>query len=244
MTDWPRHLESVESIELLGRIAWSSNATFLVEVFPGHGPHAADDDSTDGIRAIYKPERGERPLFDFPPGLWRREVAAFRMARALGWDCIPETVTVDGPFGVGSLQYFVDVDYADHYFTMIEEDDPDLDRQLRRLCAFDLIANNTDRKAGHCLLDADRHVWGIDNALCFHAQSKLRTVIWDFAGMPIDRDLLEDVIAMLESGPDDLLGDLLDPLERDAVCTRGHALVREGVFPSDTTGRGYPWPLL
>jgi len=223
-------------VEVVGRIAWSSNATFLVEV--------ADTDHGTPIRAIYKPDAGERPLGDFPAGIWRREIAAYELARALGWDCIPETVRLDGPLGEGSLQRFVEVDYDDHYFTMIEEDDPALEVQLRRLCCFDLVANNTDRKSGHCLLDADRHVWGIDNALCFHAQFKLRTVIWDFAGEPIDALLLDDLTGLLDAGLPDAFDELLDPFERDALCTRVHAVVRDGTFPHDTTGRRYPWPLV
>ncbi|HET8929062.1 MAG TPA: SCO1664 family protein [Acidimicrobiales bacterium] len=229
-------LEASGEIELVGRIAWSSNATFLVEVT---APTVAEP-----LRAIYKPVEGERPLGDFPPGIWRREVAAYELARTLGWDCIPETVTVEGPLGEGSLQRFVEVDYDDHYFTMIEEDDPALDAQLRRLCCFDLIANNTDRKSGHCLLDEQRHVWGIDNALCFHAQFKLRTVIWDFAGEPIDPALLDDIVAVCDKGLPDDFEELLDPFERDAVATRARAVVRDGVFPHDPTGRRYPWPLV
>ncbi len=235
------------TIEILGRIAWSSNGTFLVELSPAPTSTATDESDrgeASVLRGVYKPEAGERPLGDFPPGIWRREVAACELARALGWNCIPETVRVDGPFGDGSLQRFVDVDYDDHYFTMIEQDDPALDAQLRRLCCFDLVANNTDRKAGHCLLDADRHIWGIDNALCFHAQFKLRTVIWDFAGDEIDAELLDDLNRMLDTGLPDVFDELLDPFERDALCTRAHAVVRDGRFPHDATGRRYPWPLV
>lgn len=224
------------TVEILGQIAWSSNVTFLVEL--------ADGDQGEPLRGIYKPEAGERPLMDFPPDLWRREVAAFELAAALGWPCIPEAVAVDGPYGVGSLQRFVDVDYAEHYFTMLDAQDPGIDAQLRRLCCFDLVANNTDRKGGHCLIDGDRHVWGIDNALCFHAQFKLRTVIWDFAGEPIPVDLRDDVAAFVEAGLPDALAELLDPLERDALVTRARALVRTGEFPHDPTGRRHPWPLI
>jgi uncharacterized repeat protein (TIGR03843 family) len=245
------------SIEPLGRIAWSSNATFLVEVARQADP-ARDDgavvageaDPTDdaveaaALRAIYKPERGERPLYDFPPGIFRREIAAFELARSLGWDVVPETVPVDGPMGPGSLQRFIDVDYEDHYFTMFEEGDEAVLAQLRRLCCFDLLANNTDRKAGHCLLDAARHVWAIDNALAFHAEFKLRTVIWDFAGTRIDAPLLDDISCLLDTGLADGLADLLDPFERDALLMRARAVLAEGVFPFDPTGRRYPWPLV
>ncbi len=229
-------LEAGATVEVLGRIRWSSNATLLVEITtPG---------DADTRRAVYKPGEGERPLYDFPPGIWRREIAAYELAKALDWDCIPETVPFDGPFGQGSLQRFVEVDYDDHYFTMIAEEDPLLDAQLQRLAVFDLIANNTDRKGGHCLLDADRHVWGIDNALCFHAEFKLRTVIWDFAGLAIPPELLEDVETLVDTGLPETLIRWLEPDEADAVCTRARALLHERVFPHDPTGRRYPWPLV
>ncbi|MBS1848654.1 MAG: SCO1664 family protein [Actinobacteria bacterium] len=220
------------TLDVLGRVAWSSNATFLVDV----GSTA---------RGIYKPVRGERPLGDFPPGIWQREIAAFELARTLGWDCVPETIEVDGPFGPGSLQRFVeDVDYDRHYFTLIAQDDAALDAQLRRLAVFDLIANNTDRKAGHCIIDTHDHVWGIDNALCFHADFKLRTVIWDFAGEPIDANLIDDVVSLCECGLPDALTGRLEPPEVAALLRRAAVVVRDGVFPHDPTGRRYPWPLI
>lgn len=221
-------------IEVLGRIPWSSNATLLVELTGEDRP----------LRAVYKPEAGERPLGDFPPGIWRREVAAYELATALGWNCIPETVAVDGPHGRGSLQRFVEVDYEDHYFELIGRGDPAVDEQLRRICCFDLVANNTDRKAGHCLIDAEERVWAIDNALCFHAQFKLRTVIWDFAGEPIPPSLLEDLAGLEADGPPAGLDDLLDAAERDALITRVRAVLHTRVFPHDPTGRRYPWPLI
>ena len=144
-------LLSEGSIEPLGRIAWSSNATYLVEVVSAEAD--AEGNEVAVQHAIYKPERGERPLHDFAPGIYRHEVAAFELARSLGWDMVPETVRVDGPMGPGSLQRFVEVDYEDHYFTMFDEGDEAVLAQLRRICCFDLLANNTDRKGGHCLLD-------------------------------------------------------------------------------------------
>lgn len=232
------------SIEIVGRIEWSSNATFLVDVVESDRGESPDGDPPTRCPAIYKPVRGERPLHDFAPGIGRREVAAFAFARGLGWDVVPETVVVDGPFGPGSLQRFVEVDYDDHYFTMFDEGEPDVLAQLRRVCCFDLMANNTDRKSGHCLLDADGHVWAIDNALTFHADFKLRTVIWDFAGEPIDADLCDDIANLLDGGLPESLGDLLDPFERDALLTRTRAVLATGVFPHDPTGRRYPWPLV
>lgn len=231
------------AIELVGRIAWSSNAIFLVEVTaPVEG--TADDETADPLRGVYKPVQGERPLYDFPPGLGRREAAAWELSAALGWESVPETAMVDGPLGEGSVQRFVEVDYENHYFTMMEEGDPSIIEQLKRICVFDLIANNTDRKAGHCLLDTDRHVWAIDNALTFHAEWKLRTVIWDFAGQDIDETLIDDIVALLDRGLPDAFAELLNPIERDALLTRASAVVADARFPHDPTGRRYPWPLV
>lgn len=230
-------------IELLGRMPYASNATFLVRVCPAeaHGDAAEDEDPE--LLAIYKPARGERPLWDFPSGLYRREVAAWVLAEHLGWDLVPTTVArQEGPFGEGSLQRFVEADVDQHYFTMLEE--PDLHDQLRRIAAFDLVVNNTDRKGGHLLIDADRHIWCIDNGLAFHAEPKLRTVIWDFAGEDVPAAILDDVRRVTSGPPPRELGDLLDPFERDALVTRARALVHLGEFPGDPTGHAYPWPLV
>ena len=141
------------------------------------------------VQAVYKPHRGEQSLWDFPDGLYRREVAAYRLSEALGWGLVPPTVLRDdGPFGTGSVQLFLEADYERHYFTLLE--DGGREGELEAFCAFDVVANNADRKSGHVLVDADEHLWGIDHGLCFHAQPKLRTVIWDFAergGARLDR---------------------------------------------------------
>ena len=134
-----------------------------------------------GAQAIYKPVRGERPLWDFEPGLHKREAAAYRLSEAMGFGVVPPTVLRDdGPLGEGSLQWFVAADHREHYFTIAEQR-PDLHPQLRDIAVLDVVANNTDRKSGHCLLAGDR-VWAIDNGLCFAPDFKLRTVIWEFAG--------------------------------------------------------------
>jgi len=212
---------------------WSSNATFLVEL--------CHDGAT--ARGIYKPHAGERPLWDFPDGLYRREVAAYELSAALGWDLVPLTIVRDDlPHGVGSLQRFVEADFEQHYFTLLEDERNH--PQLRRMAVFDILANNTDRKGGHCLLDAGGHIWGIDNGLSFHAEFKLRTVIWDFAGDPIDPELLSDLQALVDGGVPAAVADKLGTFERDALLTRARALLREGVLPHDPTGRRYPWPLV
>jgi len=219
-------------LEVLGRMPWSSNATYLCEVRCGD----------DAVRAIYKPRRGERPLWDFPSGLDHREVAAFELSEALGWDLVPLTILRDGPLGMGSVQEFIDADFEQHYFTLYE--DEGYHDQLRAICAFDLVGNNTDRKSGHCLLGRDGRIRGIDHGLMFHHEFKLRTVIWEFGGQAVPPDLLEAVAALAEAELPDGLAALLDPLERDAVRTRARALVRAARFPIDETGRRYPWPLV
>jgi uncharacterized repeat protein (TIGR03843 family) len=220
-------------IEVVGRMPWSSNATMLVTV----------TDGADTTRAVYKPGRGERPLHDFPPGLYLRELAAYELSAWLGWHLVPATVLrSDAPLGPGSLQRFVEADFEAHYFTLYE-DETTHDR-LRQVCVFDLLANNTDRKGGHCLLDVDGRIWAIDNGLSFHHQFKLRTVIWEFAGEPIPEHLLADVERLHTDGPPPALVPLLDTFELDALVARAGAILAEPCFPLDITGHRYPWPLV
>jgi len=219
-------------VEVHGRMPWSSNGTFLVSVSTG----------TERIKAIYKPEAGERPLWDFPPGLWRREVATYALAFGLGWPVIPPTVTRDGPLGIGSLQVFVPSRYEQHYFT-IRDDDRHRDA-LQQLGVLDLIANNTDRKGGHVLLARDDRVWGIDHGLNFHEDPKLRTVLWDWAGDPIPGRLLDAVAAWLDRHGEADLVELLAPEEVEATRGRAGLVLQHGTFPVDHTGRQHPWPLV
>jgi uncharacterized repeat protein (TIGR03843 family) len=226
-------LLSSGSIEILGQMPWSSNATFLVEV------HHGDDHAP----AVYKPARGERPLWDFPDGLWQREVASYELSHHLGWAHVPPTVARhDAPLGPGSVQAFVPARYAEHYFTL--QHDAGLTDTFRRLCAFDLVANSTDRKGGHVLIDDDDRIWAIDNGLTFHVEFKLRTVIWEFAGEPIGADVAEALAGLLDRGLPSSLDALLDRAERDATLTRAGALLAAGAFPHDPTGRRHPWPLV
>ena len=220
-------------VEILGRMPWSSNATYLCLLTCGE----------DELRAIYKPRRGERPLWDFPSGLDHREVAAYELSEALGWDIVPMTILRDGPLGMGSLQRFIDADVEQHYFTLYE-DEANHD-QLRSMCAFDLVGNNTDRKSGHCLLGLDGRIQGIDHGLMFHEEFKLRTVIWEFGGEEVPAPLLDDIAALADADAlPDPLARLLDSFEQDAVRTRAQAVVRAARFPIDQTGRRYPWPLV
>lgn len=229
----PLQVLSQGEVVLAGRIPWSSNVTFLVEVRAREGR----------VHAIYKPARGERPLWDFPRGLWRREVAAYELARHLGWDIVPETVgRADGPLGPGSLQRWVDASEEDHYFTMLEQ--ARYQPALRMVAAFDLIANNADRKGGHVLAGAGGQLWAIDHGLCFHREGKLRTVMWDFAGEKIPDDLL-DAIEPLASGevPGTLEG-LLDEGELAALVARAKRVRRQRRYPTPSGRWPYPWPLV
>jgi uncharacterized repeat protein (TIGR03843 family) len=219
-------------IEIQGRMPWSSNRTFLVTV----GLDGAE------LTAVYKPGLGERPLWDFPDGLYQREVAAYQLSEALGWALVPETVLRDeGPMGSGSLQRFVEADFEQHYFTLLEDERHH--PALRAMAVFDLIANNADRKGGHCLLDAEDHIWGVDHGLCFHVQPKLRTVSWDFCGESVPGNLVED-LSRVAACPPPALEPLLSAAERTAIGRRALAVARLGAFPDPGEGRPYPWPLV
>jgi uncharacterized repeat protein (TIGR03843 family) len=218
-------------VTLKGRMPWSSNATFLAEL------------SLAGVktRAVYKPERGERPLWDFPRGLYKRELAAWHLSEALGWGLVPLTIEREGPYGEGSFQLFIDADFEQHYFTLRET--PEHRATLQRMCLFDLIANNADRKSGHCLLGPDG-IYGVDNGLCFHVEPKLRTVIWDYGGEPIPGEMLADVRRFARAKLPKELAALLDQDEQKALRARASALARSDCFPVDTGGLRYPWPLV
>jgi uncharacterized repeat protein (TIGR03843 family) len=220
-----------------GQFLWGSNYTFLAVAV---GPAGE-------IRAVYKPQRGERPLWDFPYGsLAGREVAAYRTSATLGWDLVPPTVLRrDGPAGPGSIQQFLDLDPERHVFTFTEEEQ----QRLRPVAAFDYLVNNADRKGGHILLAPDGHIWLIDHGVCFHAEDKLRTVLWDFAGEPIPPDLLGDLErfaqGLIPGGPlTAQFEDLLDRDEVEALRRRAERLVTHPTFPEPGPGRPYPWPLI
>jgi uncharacterized repeat protein (TIGR03843 family) len=219
-------------ITVKGRMPYSSNATFLVEC-------ARKETRT---LAIYKPRRGERPLWDFPRGLFTREIAAYHLSEALGWGLVPLTLAREGPYGEGSLQRFVHADFEQHYFTLRE--DARHRERLERICVFDLIANNADRKSGHCLLGPDGAIYAIDNGLCFHVEPKLRTVIWDFGGEPLADAVLADLRRLLGTRLPGALTSRISPEEQEALLARTRALVAEGRFPVNESGYDYPWPLV
>jgi hypothetical protein len=238
----PITIERIEEIlekgvvsEEHGSIRWSSNYTFLLSV-----THAEDT-----LLTVYKPRRGERPLWDFPDGtLSLRERAAFITSQALGWQIVPPTVLRDGPRGPGSFQFFVDHDPNHTYF----EFDESLRPQVARLALFDVITNNADRKGGHCLLDSQGHVWGIDHGLTFNVAHKLRTVIWDFAGQQIPGTFLEDLETLRDAMCDEShiytqeLRTLLEHDELNAFQHRVERLLKARIYPRPGPGPNYPWP--
>jgi uncharacterized repeat protein (TIGR03843 family) len=223
------------ALALEGLLPYGSNYTFLVRV--------CLDDRV--IYGVYKPIRGERPLWDFPENtLAYREVAAYLVSETLGWRFVPPTVfRTDGPHGPGSLQYFIRAQPDFHYFNLADEDRP----LLRRVAVFDLLINNADRKGGHLLKDKSDKLWLIDHGIGFHAQNKLRTVIWDFAGEPIPEDLLTETQEFrdrLECDEDlkTALNGLLDSLEVAALRRRVDKVLASRRFPAANSGRAYPWP--
>jgi len=222
-------------LELLGRIPWASNATLLARV-----RHR----ELEGL-AVYKPVKGERPLWDFPPGtLYRREVAAYLVSEQLGWRLVPPTLVREGPLGVGSLQLYVDADAEVTAFELLAAGNA----ALPRIAAFDVVTNNADRKAGHCLMGEDERVWAIDHGVCFHAEPKLRTVLWDLAGHPLEAADVADLEALAAAaaggGLAERLAELLAADEIAAVVERSLGLARAGRLPAPGSGRAYPWPLV
>jgi uncharacterized repeat protein (TIGR03843 family) len=253
-------------VEVLGRIRSASNATFLCE--------ANCDGST--VHCVYKPVAGEQPLWDFPDGtLAGRELSAYLISAALGWDIVPLTIIRDGPAGRGMLQRWVDqpgdddrdddtgiqlvdlcppgsippgylsvlnaYDYAGNEVTLVHADD----QRLLRMAVFDVIVNNADRKGGHILSGVDGRVYGVDHGVSLHVQDKLRTVLWGWAGKPIDDETLEPVAAL----GDKLAGPLAEELcehitaaEIAALRRRVRMLLTEPVMPGPERRRPIPWP--
>ncbi len=243
----PWHADDTEIVTTLGDASFetmqvvrdSSNLVLLVELsHPERGR---------GL-GIYKPARGERPLIDFPYGsLLHREVAAYECARLLGWDLVPPTVECVGPHGEGSLQLFIEHDPEEHYFVLRE--DRALWLQLVRLAVFDLVANNADRKGGHVLRDTSGRLWAIDNGLTFHPEEKLRTVIWDFAGVEVPANLRDDLrrLAAAVRIGDPTTERLLAHLRRRepiALVDRIDRLLEAGTLPEMYPWRCTPWPLI
>jgi Phosphatidylinositol 3- and 4-kinase len=225
-------------IIIKGEFIWGSNYTFLAEV------------CQNGyiIQSVYKPSRGERPLWDFPPSsLARREAAAYLVSNAIGWNFVPPTVyRKHAPIGPGSLQLYIEHDPEVNYFNMTRSDR----QSLRPVVLFDLLVNNADRKGSHLLFDQNHHLWLIDHGICFHAEDKLRTVIWDFVGEPIPNNLRDDLCNfrhLLQPGNNffNELRALLKSQEVSALLARLEHLISLDCFPEpEPDQRSFPWPLV
>ncbi len=254
-------------LTVIGRIRSASNATFLCEAHLGERQ----------AHCVYKPIAGEAPLWDFPDGtLAGRELAAYLVSTALGWNIVPYTIIRDGPAGRGMLQLWVDqpgdevggapasgpdlvdllpsdhippgylpvlqaYDYAGDEVTLVHSDDV----RLRRMAVFDVLINNADRKGGHILSGVDGHVYGVDHGVSLHVEDKLRTVLWGWAGKPVDDETLDAVTRLR----DELRGELGERLcgnitsrEVDAMHARAVALLNNPVMPTPDRRRPIPWP--
>jgi uncharacterized repeat protein (TIGR03843 family) len=224
-------------VEVLGLLPYSSNYTFLARLREG---------ASEAL-AVYKPNRGERPLWDFPPGtLSAREVATFLVSEAAGWNIVPPTVLRDeAPLGAGSFQLFIEHDPDLHYLTLMQQRLDD----FRVFAALDVVVNNADRKAGHVLQDAEGRVWAVDHGLTFNVEPKLRTVIWQFAEEPLgdalrsDLDRLGAALAR-PGGLGDELAELLSPEESAATLARVETLLVDDRFPAPSSERPLPWPII
>ena len=228
-------LRELPEMKLLGVLHGASNYTFLATL----GPHPPS-----GLRAVYKPARGESPLWDFEAGtLYQREVAAYELSKVLGWPRVPPTVIREkAPHGVGALQLFVDAD-GRHFLS----DQKAGSETWTRVALFDVIVNNADRKSGHCLFDSEDQVWVIDHGLTFHVEPKLRTVIWDFSGHPLPSDLCSDVERTLmeleRGGLGDTMRGLLSPAELRVLKRRMRGVLDpRWRFPEPASAWSIPWP--
>jgi uncharacterized repeat protein (TIGR03843 family) len=220
-------------------LAAGSNYVYLLRL--------SHPDAGDGY-AVYKPQRGEAPLHDFPSGtLYKREYAAYLVSEALGWGLVPPTIVREDGLqaGLGVLQLFVVHDPALHYFNLKEG----RDAEMRRIALFDWLTNNADRKGGHVLQDAGGTLWCIDHGIAFHTDDKLRTVIWDYQGTPVPPALIQDICDFAERLRDDpdlrsQLSDLLSERELQRLAERAGLIDRARVFPPPPPYRPYPWPMI
>jgi uncharacterized repeat protein (TIGR03843 family) len=227
------------TISIKGEFLWGSNYTFLVDVeYEGMT-----------LQAVYKPTRGERPLWDFPAAtLAKREVAAFIFSEALGWNLVPPTAYArKGPIGPGSVQLFIEHDPEYHYFNFKGGDR----ERLRPTVVFDILINNADRKGSHILIGPDGHLWLIDHGICFHVEDKLRTVVWDFSGGALPSELCSDVSKLIDPLKDEnspltaSLKDYLNAEEIRAIASRAERLIASRSFPNPHNSRRFqPWPPL
>ena len=225
-------LLSSGNLEVIGRLVDASTATLFGEVSQGE----------KSVKVIYKPIAGERPLWDFQEGnLASREVAAYKVSEIAGFHLVPPTVLRDGPFGFGSVQQWIEPDEKADVIALAQSDTP----IIRSLALFDVLINNTDRKFGHILIDREARVFGCDHGVTFHAEPKLRTVIWQFAGLELDSEELTKLSAFeIKLGTSSHeLDDLLNPEEIAALHKRCQKLLEEKHFPYPSDEwPAVPWP--
>jgi hypothetical protein len=246
----PASLELLRTGELtiVGRLVEASNASFLCRVTadaPFNADEWPEDEPPPGPLCVYKPVKGEAPLYDFPTGtLARREVAAYVLSEATGWSVVPPTVLRDGPFGEGAVQAWMETDPNVDVVELVVGADP----RLRPMCVFDAMANNADRKGGHILPLLDGTLRGVDHGICFAVEPKLRTILWQWAGVELSDDelgVVERVAAGLERGAElaAALGELITKLEMRATSHRVAALLKARRFPEPDPSRpALPWP--
>ena len=262
---WTPHDDEIETIMLnsefknLRQFTRASNYVFLATL--------AHPQLQEGL-VVYKPAQGEQPLWDFPPNLYQREVAAYQLSKLLDWNIIPPTVIQpEAPHGIGSLQLFINHDPSEHYFYLqetlglsgeinyeksssVKRNSPlvKLDYSFLKIAILDIIINNADRKAGHILRDQHDNIWGIDNGLSFHSERKLRTVIWDYSGLEIPPDWsteLEKAYTFIAgSSSDRQVFSMLSESEIAAMLTRIENLIKAGTLPEMFYERCVPWPLI
>lgn len=219
---------------------WSSNNTYLVWISTGI------DDTC--ISAIYKPNSGEKPLSDFPNNdLYKREYAAYMLSKELGWPNIPTTIIREGPHGIGSVQLYIDSDPRITYFDLRDNDD--LKMEFKKISIFDVISNNADRKAGHCIQSKDNTIWSIDHGITFHDSFKLRTVMLEYFNQNIEDDLLQSLqeLSYKLSPKEDFKKSLQKQIsghEIDAMIERISFLTEHKKLPFLDPSRNVPWPLI
>jgi uncharacterized repeat protein (TIGR03843 family) len=248
-------------LEIEGRLVDASNATLYCTIRPPRkgGPGGPGGTSSpprsrgglggivppDHIACVYKPIAGERPLWDFPMGtLAGREVAAYVMSRAAGWDVVPPTVMRDGPFGPGMCQLWIDHDTDVDLIALSRRTDH---AGLRDMAVFDAVVNNADRKIGHLLPVPDGHLYGCDHGVCFAEDYKLRTVLWQWRGKTLPRRSLEALrrlnAQLNEDGLEAELSSLLTAGEIEATKIRVETLLKHRVHPYPPTDwPAVPWP--
>ena len=232
VTDANSQLLKTGLITVTGRLVDASNATLFASIA---------SDSAHG-QCIYKPIAGERPLWDFPDGqLAHREYAAFLVSEMLGFHIVPQTVLRDGPFGIGMVQLWIDIDEEIDLAKFFSQDDP----RLRSMALFDAIINNTDRKIGHLLPDKSGHLYGCDHGVTFHSEYKLRTVLWQWAGEPLAKPEISMLKSAISQFPEivDALEDYLTSDEIEALKIRIMDLIEKASFPlPNPDWPSIPWP--